>query len=278
MIEKPHFLKDIPPKTIEEHRDYLYGIVRLKLFFLHRWMAEHPQESFSSVLRNRVDIYRKTSANRGLLNPVEFYFDESPWIDMERAAEAVYQQEKNDIAAFEEKAFQVFKPSLDERLEKDYHDRSGLNGYQCGSLRHEYNTRPVATEAGEIAAVGFHIANAVAPHSIFEDRAYLKHCLLDLCEKVESQFQAKAITTGTWLNQNPKWLVYFPGEWLKNLQAPNTNVQWHYGFWGQFISARGTLNRKLADILRKTGKLPYYPCSSWCSIASIRKHLETIPG
>ena len=39
-------MKNIAPKTIEEHRNYLYEIVKLKLFFLHRWMAEHPDEKY----------------------------------------------------------------------------------------------------------------------------------------------------------------------------------------------------------------------------------------
>ena len=46
-------------KTIGEHREYMHGIVRLKLFFLHRWLKEHPEETFQNALRNRVDIYRK---------------------------------------------------------------------------------------------------------------------------------------------------------------------------------------------------------------------------
>ena len=29
--------------TLEEHRDYLYQIVRLQLFFLHRWLSAHPE-------------------------------------------------------------------------------------------------------------------------------------------------------------------------------------------------------------------------------------------
>ena len=55
-------MKNIAPKTIEEHRNYLYEVVKLKLFFLHRWMAEHPDEKFEFVLQNRVDIYRSLDA------------------------------------------------------------------------------------------------------------------------------------------------------------------------------------------------------------------------
>ena len=37
---------NLQAKTLEEHRQYLYEIVRLKLFFLHLWLdllAEKPQ-------------------------------------------------------------------------------------------------------------------------------------------------------------------------------------------------------------------------------------------
>ncbi len=260
-------------KTIGEHREYMHGIVRLKLFFLHRWLKEHPEETFQNALRNRVDIYRKTHANKGLLNPVEFYFDEEPWLTMEKQAEEIFEQYKDDEAAFEEKAFQVFRPSLDKRLLKDYLDKSGLRGYQCGSLRHNLEANKDNPEA---ISLGFHIANAVAPHSIFDDPQYLKNCLLQLCDKAETEYGATVIATGTWLNQNKKWLSYFPQEWLDNMSEPVTDIQWHYGFWGQFISARGTLNERYADILRSTGKMPYYPCRSRCRISELRKHLETI--
>lgn len=263
-------MKNISPKTIEEHRDYLYDIVKLKLFFLHHWLTEHPEEKFENVLRNRVDIYRKTSANRELLNPQHLYFDESPWIEMEQKAAELFQIYRNDAPTFEQEAFKVFQPSLDERLEKDYRDRSGLDGYQCGCLRHELKAQIINDQL----TLGFHIANAIAPHSIFEAPQYLKNCLLDLCNKAEKEFQATAVSTRTWLNQLDNWLRYFPEEWIRNRQAPGTDVGWHYGFWGQFISARGTFNKKYGDYMRKTGKFPHYPCFSCCTIESLRDHLS----
>lgn len=258
------------PKTIEEHRDYLYGIVRLKLFFLHGFLNKHPEEKFADALRNRVDIYRKTSANRGLLNPTEFFYDVEPWVSMECKAGELFELYKNDVAAFENAAFEVFKPSIDERLEKDFADKSGLAGYQCGSIRHEYEKRH------DPDTIHFHIANAVCPHSIFDDPNHLRDCLLQLCDHVEKDLGATKVACGTWLNQNPKWLHYFPQEWRDHMSAPNTDVHWHYGFWGQFISARGTLNRKYEKYLRETGELPHYPCGSWCTVESLRAHLLSL--
>ena len=39
----------VAPKTLDEHRDYLFSIVRLKLWFLARWQKEHPDEDFSYI-------------------------------------------------------------------------------------------------------------------------------------------------------------------------------------------------------------------------------------
>ena len=62
------------PKTIEEHLGYLFSIVRLKLFFLARWQKDHPEEDFIQILRERIDIIRKTDINPEALNPVGSYF------------------------------------------------------------------------------------------------------------------------------------------------------------------------------------------------------------
>ncbi len=257
--------------TLEEHREYLYQIVRLKLFFLHNWLREHQDETFQYVLRNRVDIYRKCDANPGGLNPVDLHFDEAPWLELENAAGDIYNSCKNDIQAFEDRAFLVFKPSLDARCERDYTDDSAQQSYAkcgCGSLKHEDALRDEET-------VAFHISNMVSPKSIFTDRDYLPKCFMKMMDAVEKKLGAKRIRTGTWLNENPKWLEYFPREWMDNMEAPLENVQWHYGFWGQFISARHTFNAKYGDILRKTGRLPFYPRVSNCSIAAMREKIST---
>lgn len=263
-------MKNIKSKTLEEHREYLYEIVRLKLFWMHGYLNMHPEETFSNVLRNRVDIYRKTNVNLEGLNPSLCRFDSEDWLKLERAAERIFEKNRANQAVFEEEAFRVFQPAIDARAERDFMDKSGLAGYQCGSLRHEWTLN----EGAPFRTLGFHIANAIAPHSIFEKKSYLANCLLLLCDAAEVLFGAEEISTCTWLNQVPAWLEYFPEEWRRNMRDPLTNIQWHYGYWGQFISARGVFNKKYGDFLRRTGKFPFYPCASHCSINSLRHHLE----
>lgn len=260
---------ELKAATLDEHREYLYEIVKLKLNFLFKYMKRHPDEKFENVLRNRVDIYRKCSANRGLLNPTEFFWDVEPWIIMEKASAALYSNCKTPDE-FERQAFEVFRRSIDERVEKDFHDKSGLDGYQCGSLRYNLSMNQ------ENCSVGFHIANAIRPYSIFADKKYLPNCLLNLCDQVEEKFGAEYLSTETWLNSFPKWVALFPEEWRQNMGEENRNVQWHYGFWGQFISSRGTFNYKYGKILRESSEMPFYPRYSFCRIAALREHLHKI--
>ena len=101
-------------------------------------------------------------------------------------------------------------------------------------------------------------------------------CSSDLMDVAEERFKASRISTGTWLNSVPKWLALFPQEWQDNLSEPDTDIRWHYGFWGQFINSRGCFNAKAAAKLRETGKIPYLRRSSSCSIRAMREHLKTL--
>ncbi len=256
-------------KTLEEHRDYLYQIVRLKLFFMHHWLAEHPDEEPLNVLHNRVDIYRKTDANTEGLTPTSCDWNGAAWQALEQPLLACYHACGSDRARFEEEGFAILQPSIDARCERDFLDDSALKPYQCGSLRYNVHNEPTPR-------VGFHIANAVSPRSIFDNPLYLPACFLTLLDQIEALYDAVEISAGTWLNSNPKWLALFPQEWHDNLTEPTGNVTWSYGSWGQFISARGTFNYKYGDHLRRTGRLYYYSCSSFCSIAAMRRHLQQL--
>lgn len=254
-------------KTLDEHRTYLHEIVKLKLFFIHLWLEKHPEESFAYVIRERVDIYRKTAANPGRLNPEQTYFDQDPWLAMERETEQLYKKYRNDRAAFERHAFEVFRDSINARAERDYADSSVLSRYQCGSLKHDEETAPDGT-------IQFHIANAVQPESIFSVPGHLESCFRRLLDIVEKIYGAKEIATHTWLNSCPKWLALFPQEWQDNLSAPKEDSRWWYSFWGQYITSRGTFNFKYGNILRETGQHPFLPRGSHCSIAAMRKKLD----
>lgn len=255
------------PKTYEEHRQYLHDIVRLKLWYLHTYLTRNPGADFREALRDRVDIYRKTDCNRYLLNPTpeQQEFDAAPWQKLENALLATFEKNRNNPDAFEHEGFAILKDSIERRAPRDYIDVSRIDGYQCGSLR--YQLPPLGS-----TKLIFHIANAIQPQSFFADPEYLPMCFAELLRQGEMLGYTE-ITCTSWLNSLPKWLNLFPEEYRASLGEPNRDIRWHYGFWGQFITARGTFNAQYAKQFRDTGEMPYYPRNGYCSIAAFRKHL-----
>ena len=260
----------VAPKTLDEHRDYLFSIVRLKLWFLARWQKEHPEEDFSYILRERVDIFRKTDINPETMTPRGSYYHLPAWLDLENRLKDIYAMVNGDEKLFEEWGFDLLRPTLEKRCERDFYDQAAAAAYQCGFLRHNLNLNI----DGE--TLGFHIRNDRRPYSFLDDPAHIKECFMQLLDVAENKFSARCISTNTWLNSVEKWLVLFPQEWRDNLREIDTEVRWHYGFWGQFINSRGAFNAKAGEKLRATGKLPFYPRYSFCTIEAMRKHIEQL--
>jgi len=258
-------------KTYKEHRQYLHDIARLQLWFTWWWKQNNVDESFRLILRQRVDIYRKTNINKGTMNS-KTDFENLEWLDLERQLAELYQKysSSGESSMFEDEAFLVVQATIDARSRRDYEERPYVLDYQCGSLKYD--------KPGEEhpKRVNFHIANAVSPQSIFADKKYLPQCFMDLMNKSAAEYGADSLCTNTWLNLHPRWLKLFPSEWTVNMKPENKNVQWHFGFWGQFITARGTFNTRLGRQLRETGEFPFWPRPSWCSFESLQKHLSGI--
>lgn len=255
-----------PERTFALHKEYLREIARLKLFFVHNYLSEHESESFEHCLRERVDIYRKTNINPEGLNPRVLHFDSPLWLGLERKAKEIYLKNINDAPAFEEEAYRLFSPTIEERAMRDFLDGSRLLAYQCGSLRHELGL------SGE-DTLYFHIANAITPRSIFEDPSYLKGCFTRLLNSARA-LGASRIACNSWLNSYERWLALFPREWQENASDEDTDVKWHYGYWGQFITSSHGFNYKHGKILRETGRLPYYPRTASCTVEAMQRKLD----
>jgi len=270
-------MEELHPKTLEEHRQYLYEITRLKLFYVHLHLTEIApgQETFSQVIRNRVDIYRKTDANPGPHTPAQTFFDAPAWKNMEDAAGKVFQAFSGNTDAerqrFEDEAFPVFKDSLDRRCERDWLDNSVIANYQCGSLKHEL-------AASSDGSLWFHIGNAVRPHSFFDDPLYLPRCFRALLRVAEEKFHAPVIATHTWLNDCPKWLDEFPHVWRDHLGEYDKIANWSYGWWGQCINGRGLYAKKTGDFLREHHRFRYIPRASFIEVKTMKEHIQDILG
>ncbi len=275
------------PKTLEEQAEFLREYVRLQLWFVASWLKRHPGESFEHVIRTRVDIFRKTDLNhdRSSNTPTPGNLSDPRWLALEEQAHRLHARTRNeDPAAFEEQAWEIFRPVVEARVEREFNAPDPLDAYQCGSLK--YDKRPawlhnrlratlVRFAKGHPPIIFVHVGNRLAPQSFFNDRTYLPECFFRFMEETSRKYHVGALTTDSWLNSMPRWLALFPQEWQRNLTPPSDNVEWSQAHWGQFITARGTFNHALGKDLRKTGELPFKPRSSWCTYDAMRAHLHT---
>lgn len=196
-------------------------------------------------------------------------YNNPEYIDLENKIVEIF-MDKNMSAtaeAFENAALYAMEPVLAKFAKLTWGSDGKFVNYQCGSLKYD-NPKP-----DKPYLISFHIGNAIAPKSIFDNKNYLKNCFFDLMNQTEEKFGATTLYTDTWLNSLPKWLEYFPQEWIDNLGPENKEVGWGYGHWGQFISAKGDLNKKYAKILRETREFPFWPRISTCSFSAMRQHL-----
>jgi hypothetical protein len=273
LVKKGNNSMEITHLTFDEHQNLISELTKLQLHFLWNWLKKYPGEEFSKALRDRIDLCRKTDSSPKGFDIAEVNFETMQWKKLETALLQIYQNHRHDENAdqFESAAFQIIFPLLDQFAQKTYGKSTKFDSYQCGSLKYD---KPDDKYPG---TVFFHIANAVAPKSIFSEPEYLSSCLQELMNQSEKEYAADSLRTETWLNSLPKWLEYFPEEWKHNMKKESKNVQWHFGFWGQFISAKGTFNAKYAQRLRDCGDFPFWPRESRCSFIDLRKHLKEMP-
>ena len=258
-------------KSYEEHLDFLHKSTRLMLWFAWNWAKCHPEEGIISIVQEKIIVFDKLGLKEKQKNSSIRDFKHSYWISLVEKIKEIYKECKGDKDAtrFENLTFEVFKPGIDLYSQKDYEEDIKPHTLNAGSLGYD---SPKIKEHPNWC--NFHIANAVAPESIFADRKYLPKCFLTLMEKSEEKYGYDTLHTFTWLNSRPRWLELFPREWLDNMEAPDSQVGANLGYWGQIITSRGTFNEKIGEYIRKFGELKYKPCHSHCSFKSMRKHLE----
>ena len=171
-------------------------------------------------------------------------------------------------SGFEENGFTIFRDALEAKARASFaHCVTEPHG-AMGALSYD----PPSAQCP--ARVAFHIDNPKQPGSIFDDSGYLRECLLNLMADAAAKHGATELMTGTWLNSYPPFLRFFPQEYTEqNMSLDHRGVRSGDGTWGQFVNARGCLNRKHATHFRQTGNPPYPRQTSWCTFESLRRHL-----
>ena len=258
--------------TFQEHTELISELLKLQFFYLWIFLKDNPEKEFKNALYQTVDLGRKLDSEPTGKDSAQANFKSEKWLQIESEMEKIYRDTKSAITPtpFENSAMQSLSAIIAQFAEKTFFKDKKYDAYQCGCIKYD----PPSKSNPDTCF--FHIGNPIAPKSIFDDPQYLKNSLLEMTRQVKEKYNANSVATSTWLNSMDQWLTYFPESWRKNLSTANTNIKWHYGFWGQFISAKGTFNHKYADILRTTKKFPFYPKSSKCSVEELHKHLKKI--
>ena len=243
-------------------------LLRLQLHYAWAW-SQANEDAIKDALKERVDLARKFDPSPKHYDIAELNFESAGFIKACDAIEVLYFETKSDKTSeqFENKSLAYLKSPMDLFIKKTYGSKAKKLEYQAGSLKFD---------PAKDGYVEFHIANLISPKSIFDDPLYLVNCFENLMDMAEDEYGAVGLFTHSWLNSLPKWQAYFPREWHENTGAVDTNIMWHFGFWGQLLSAKETFNYKYARRFRETGNLPFYPCGSRCSFENMRAHLKTL--
>ena len=255
-------------KTLEEHCEYVEGLARVSFFFARKWLApKFPEKKISKLILDHTPL---------LYHGLNYLPED--WQNNPECQEILFRADRLASLSpekFEETLWSEIKESAEKRAELNYPNSVGVKApasWNCGSLKYD-----PPKEGQPEGWVTFHIANSVGPHSIFEDKEYLALCFMLLMKEAQISFNANVLYTGTWLNENERFLAYFPQEYLDNL-SPRPAVppvpQWHFGCWGQIVTRRGTINSKAEKFVRENGYLKYICRASHCSFENMRRHLK----
>ena len=248
-------------KTFQEHCEFVEELSRLSFFFAFRLQVRLPELSLEEIIRRHTPFFHHE-------------------LDLESRAQIPQFQVLNASCAeeFEEKMWNQIRPLALDRAARFYRSSIGMavpETYNAGSLKYD-----PPREGLPANYCNFHIANAVAPKSIFDDPDYLAECLLELIRKSSAEYGFDTLRTSTWLNDRDRFLAYFPQEWSDNrVLQPYYEDQpdipgWTLGNWGQLITARGTFNKKMGEYVREHLAMRYKTYISSCPFAKIKKHLE----
>ncbi len=264
-----------PRKTEAEHREYVEQMARLSFTVAFRLQPRLPDEDIGVILQRHTPLFYHAL---GFGEPATWAGEPDVQRISALARETARGLPPGGAARFEQAMVGQVRDFLKARADARYSVSVGVAPLTrvwparlvAGSLK--YDT-PNPKRAPTVCV--FHIANAVAPDSIFTDPMYLPRCFLELMDRSGREYGYDTLATHTWLNDEPRWLRLFPEEWQRNLDDPPADAvpAWHFGYWGQLVTARGTFNAKAGAFVREHGRLRYRMRGSRCSFRAMREHL-----
>lgn len=257
-------------KTHQQHQDFLYSMIRLKLWFTAKWKYENPQETIADIINGRTLIKNYTSFNSADLNADLAKAECSGgWSDLVSSLTELYHRLKprGDYASFEQVAFDQLKEFIDERIERDLHlfnacySSEASRSDSCFFFTNEIDHSPEAEYlTNNFGNGGYfmrcHQWNNRYPESYLADPELFRKWLIKLIDDTESCGAIGIYGTG-WMNLFPIFSRQFPPEWRKNAIGPIYDIKGNLGCWGQFICPDYSFQHKTAERYRRTHIIPY---------------------
>ena len=113
-----------------EYLQFLLDLTSLQLHFAWRWAHEHSGETIQEVLRNRVDLCRKTDPAPADYDIATLDFTRPAWIELESQLAAIHAKAES-ATAFEAQALECCGPTVTAFARKTFGSTAKLAEYQC---------------------------------------------------------------------------------------------------------------------------------------------------
>ena len=258
-------------ELLQAYRNYTESVVRLMVHFAWR-QSQASDQPIDAVLDRQVDIRRKTSiwVHRGKGTSDEQVERDWDIIRSQLATRILEYSGGPETQELEEDCWQVLaqliEPVLSETCPRSWTLMD--ERYRCWSYD--------LTES-ESGAISIHVANAYQPESPFGvHRDDLVSTLMELLGDVRHAHpEVMTVRCGSWLNSYPPFISLFPVEWSDSLVLTSeTGANW--GWWGQYMRHDVAFHEKNAEVLRRTGRHPYWAGWAHCDIGELVSHLDSL--
>lgn len=274
----------LSPKTYEEHLDLMLQCVRVMLAFSWHHARKHSGEDIVNIIESSTEIPLLLPF-RDEGSPRERSRRRTQWSELIDEIRGLREKHHGDLNQFEKKALAILEPHVRSHSRKHFKESRAMPRWCADSLKFDETPPPnnkkwFPDQCGFRPPSGtlttwccFHIRNALAPQSLFDDPTYLPACFMKMMTLAEALGQ-DTLFTGSWLNSYDRWLDIFPTGWRENLGEPDARVAGDSGYWGQLINSRGAFNEKTGAYIRETGRLRFPLRMSYCSFDAMRAHLS----
>lgn len=238
-------------KTVEEHKYYLNEIVKLSLWVLADYYNKNSVDDFLELIDRKTPLYYHTTFNKHHLLD-----DSKPkpdsWISIKTELHEIL-LENSDPEVFEKKGYELLKPFIDGRAERDVHDLHLVEPENEG-VENSWVRYDVKEKKGD--KLELHIENSLYPNSFMSNKEYF-YKMLKIAVDDAKKHGYKILWAHSWLNSYNKFLNLMPKSWKDSRSDIHYDINYHLGFWGQFFRANDTFNEGPAKYLRETGEIKY---------------------